>query len=1124
MWSFSETDDADKVTDLPPVPEIHKSRENTQGEYLAEANLVLEPDLVFGEPLEEPQAYWSQPKVRRRALFVFLVVVGMVVGVGVGGSFSAPPIFDCSNKSVGCLYTGSQSLGFQDADTFLVANCMNTNFKIPTSENCDCEVNIPTSSTEGFESCQSCSFVASTGDKWRLAYDCSNILSGSCVGRDTNNTCISRVPFGTTSELRRAVDDYLANNSTTSLVARTYGWPIGIWDVSKIQDFRFLFSADESIFSEQANPTAATFNEDISGWTMSSATNMTSMFAGARSFDQPIGNWNVSSVQDMSFMFSRALSFDQPLGDWNVSGVTDMSNTFHSASSFNQPLVNWEVSSVRDMSFMFAYATSFNRSFAEWNVSIPEADITFEVQVQVHYDDFPEETGWTLRDSSGTLISSQSTGSFTTQNSTVTKNSSVAFGTYTFEMTDTFGDGICCGGGSGSFSIAVNGETVVSNNGRFDSIVQETFEVSNEADIRGIFTGADATFEVQVQVRHDGSSKGTGWTLWDSFGTLISCQAPGSFPTAVGTVTKNSSVALGTYTFEMTDTVGNATGFGSFSIAVNGETVVSNSLRFENIVQETFEVQAPTPSRSLVFETREELREAVDLYLADSSTNTLVARNYGWPIGIWDVSKIQDFSYLFSAIGYANSDRFNPAAANFNEDVSGWELSSATTMTSMFDGAGSFDQPIGSWNVSSVRDMSFMFSRALSFDQPLGDWNVSRVTDMRYTFYSASSFNQPLVNWEVSSVRDMSFMFAYATSFNRSFAEWNGTDIRGIFAEADATFEVQVQVYYDDFPEDTGWTLRDSTGTPISSQAPGSITTQNSTVTKNSSVAFGTYTFEMTDTFGDGICCNFGSGSFSIVVNGETVVSNNGRFDSIVQETFEVQPTPSRFLSFERKEELREAVDLYLADSSTNTLVASTYGWPIGEWDVSQIRDFSFLFAAKNVDIRASFNPAAATFNEDISDWDMSSATNTTFMFYEATSFNQPLAAWDVSSVATMSQMFRSATSFNQPIGNWSVSSVTTMRSMFSQARSFDQSIGNWSVSSVTDMRYMFASAASFNRPIGNWNVSSVTSMSNMFLNATSFNQSLGNWSVSEMADRTDIFKESGCPGAEGEKSCFLII
>jgi hypothetical protein len=232
----SETGDVERVTALPPVleHEIHQSRVKAPGEYLAEANLVLEPDFVLGEPLEEPQAYWSQRKVQRRALCLSLLVLGAVVGVVVGvamqggGSSSESlifknSIFNCSNTSVGCLYTGTQSLGFQDPDSFLLANCMDTNFEIPTNENCDCEVNVPTSPFGNPERCESCSFVNSEDGEWRLAYDCSNLLSGDCVGRDTSNNCIPRRRFDTASELRDAVDDYLADSSMDTLVASIYG-------------------------------------------------------------------------------------------------------------------------------------------------------------------------------------------------------------------------------------------------------------------------------------------------------------------------------------------------------------------------------------------------------------------------------------------------------------------------------------------------------------------------------------------------------------------------------------------------------------------------------------------------------------------------------------------------------------------------------------------------------------------------------------------------------------------------------------------------------------------------------------------------------------------------------------
>src|SRR5688500_6244748 len=56
-------------------------------------------------------------------------------------------------------------------------------------------------------------------------------------------------------------------------------------------------------------------------------------------------------------------------------------------------------------------------------------------------------------------------------------------------------------------------------------------------------------------------------------------------------------------------------------------------------------------------------------------------------------------------------------------------------------------------------------------------------------------------------------------------------------------------------------------------------------------------------------------------------------------------PTPRK--AFSTNEELLEAVDMYMESTVQPEVVeeiASTYGWPIGQWDVSNVTDLSEVF------------------------------------------------------------------------------------------------------------------------------------------------------------------------------------
>eukprot|EP00978_Attheya_sp_CCMP212_P039525 scaffold206506_cov55-Attheya_sp.AAC.1 len=189
--------------------------------------------------------------------------------------------------------------------------------------------------------------------------------------------------FQSYTELKGAVGKSLRYNLVDAEeFAQTYGWPIGRWDVSHVEDFSYLFarkvSFNENIASwNVSNATnmlrmfdnASEFNQDLSSWNVSNVTSMGGMFWNACEFNQDLSTWNVSNVTNMMFMFNGASNFNQAISSWIVSNVTTTSSMFHGASNFNQDISSWDVSNVTEMPFMFHGASNFNQDISSWDVS-----------------------------------------------------------------------------------------------------------------------------------------------------------------------------------------------------------------------------------------------------------------------------------------------------------------------------------------------------------------------------------------------------------------------------------------------------------------------------------------------------------------------------------------------------------------------------------------------------------------------------------------------------------------------------------------------------------------------------------------------------------------------------------
>ncbi len=120
-----------------------------------------------------------------------------------------------------------------------------------------------------------------------------------------------------------------------------------------------------------------------------------------------------------------------------------------------------------------------------------------EVWVLIKTDDFPEETSWAITDSEGTIwgISEDMSG----MADTVLIDTVILYGTgcYTFEIYDSFGDGLCCDYGEGYYQVLDKDSVVLIEGAEFtydefrplerngENILVADFEADNPSTVQG---------------------------------------------------------------------------------------------------------------------------------------------------------------------------------------------------------------------------------------------------------------------------------------------------------------------------------------------------------------------------------------------------------------------------------------------------------------------------------------------------------------------------------------------------------------------------------------------------------------------------------------------------------------
>jgi len=97
--------------------------------------------------------------------------------------------------------------------------------------------------------------------------------------------------------------------------------------------------------------------------------------------------------------------------------------------------------------------------------------------------------------------------------------------------------------------------------------------------------------------------------------------------------------------------------------------------------------------------------------------------------------------------------------------------------------------------------------------------------------------------------------------------------------------DFQLTLNTDLWGTETSWTLRNTdTSTEVLSGGP--YENEEQTIVENGCINDGCYEFRIFDSFGDGICCAFGNGSYEIIVDGVVEESSDGEFGSSETTTF----------------------------------------------------------------------------------------------------------------------------------------------------------------------------------------------------------------------------------------------
>ena len=853
-----------------------------------------------------------------------------------------------------------------------------------------------------------------------------------------------------------------------------------------------------------------------------------------------------SSVTNTSFMFQGATSFNQNISGWNVSSVTNMNSMFESTSAFYTNTTSTGRSLI-NLTLWPRTAAAYTRFFSpDGSTDTSELDLNspFYTQGSSMSLTFTGGPTITLPITGGTVYVDFGDGVKRTSLSGPVSGTVLVYGSFT-----TFGS-VGWSGVSSLRSVISWPYTLTNLSNAFNGATNLTSVPSTLPSV----TNTTSMFQGATSFNQDISgwnvSMITNMTSMFQGATLFNQNLSSWTPTACTAMDNMFRGATSLYTSGLFKYIlhswpGTATHSRFFS--PDGTTDTS----------ETDPNSPFIPTMTLIFSGFPSIQLPISggspqVDFGNGIRGASLNGTVSGPVRVFGTFT------TFGSPGWQGS--------TFLVSISNWPLS-ITSLNALCYGASNLTS-VPSFLPSAVTDMAFMFQNATSFNQDLSGWNVSTVRNMASMFNGASSFTSSgLPLWNPTACTNMDEMFRGSGGFSNGFftqnlTRWPSTATFFFFfypgsidtsrLDPNSPFYTQgfsMSLTFTGGPTITlpitGGTVYVDFGdgvkrTSLSGPVSGTVRVYGS-FTGFGSVGWQGVSSLVTVNSWPSTLINFSNafnGATSLISLPSSITSSVKNTTSMFQgatiltqdlTTWNLTETTAMDNMF------RGATALYSNNlftrnitSWSSTATHSLFFSPDGTTDTSETDTNSPFFGPSMIlhfsggaitlpIITSPFPPVYIDYGNGIRTTSLSGNGNPTVNIYGSfTKFGADIwpGASSLTSVekwpSTLIDLYSAFSGATQltSVPSTIPASVRIIHNMFGGATSFNQDISGWNVSNITNAQSLFSGATAFNRNISAWNVSNITTMNSMFRDAISFTATdLDRWTPTSCNTITGMFR-----------------